>query len=114
MREESIEELLLEWPNLKEEIRHSFEKRDKESAAALMKKGINIFLTFLYESNEVQTSPKSEIDYEQLLIKPVNCGERLEFVMARPNLHHSYMQLCELMSEQEKGYRKALAIKKLK
>lgn len=111
---ESIDELLLEWPKMKEEIRHSFEKRDKKSAAPLMEKGIHLFIRFLHWSNQLLAKPKSDIDYEQLQIKPVNCRERLEFIMARPNLHHSYMQLCELMSEQEKGYQKALAIKKIK
>lgn len=109
-----IEALLIDWPKVKEEIRYSFEKRDKKAAVPLMEKGISLFIKFLYWSNGLGESPAKEIRYEGLQIKPVNCEERLQFIMTRPNLHHSYMQLCELMSEQEKGYRKALAIKKLK
>lgn len=113
VRREELENILLEWPNLREEIRHAFEKRDKKAAAPLMEKGISLFIKFLYWSNGL-TNLGAEINYEELHIKPVNCEERLQFIMTRPNLHHSYMQLCELMNEQEKGYRKALAIKGVK
>lgn len=112
--EKSIRELLLEWPLLKEEIRQAFTNRDKTSAVPLMRAGIDLFIEFLHCSNEQPTKVYPEINYEQLLIQPVNMKERLEFIISRPSLHHSYMQLCELMTELEKSYKKALAIKKRK
>ncbi|WP_449620248.1 YpoC family protein [Robertmurraya sp. Marseille-Q9965] len=111
--EESVTVLLEQWGLLNEELHNLFEKRAQKEAKPVMEKGISLFIEFLHWSNgrpEITT----EIDYTGLKIKPVNIGERLNFIIARPTLFQSYMQLAELFVEQEKGFKKALAIKKLK
>lgn len=106
--------LLQEWLGLKDHLQSIFEKRDRKTALLPMKKGISLFLEFLHWANEHPVVLSPEINFDKLLIKPVNIKERLAFIMARPDLYHSFMQLVELMTEMEKGYNKALAIKKLK
>lgn len=111
--EEAISAILAEWTRVKEEIETQFAKRDREAAVPFMRKGLGLFLQFLHWANGKPTRIKPEIEYEQLEIKPVNLKERLEFILARPNLYHSSKQLMELMDELEKGYKKAIAIKKI-
>lgn len=110
--EGNISALLKEWLKVKEIIRIPFDKRDKKATIPLMRKGIGLFLEFLHWSNGQPTKLHPEIEYHLFEIKPVNIKERLEFITARPNLHHSYMQLVELMSELEKGYKKSIVMKK--
>lgn len=111
---ESISALLTEWEKVKEAIRIPLQKRDKRSVIPPMRKGIGLFLQFLHWANGQPTKLCPEIAYHLLEIKPVNVQERLDFVMERPGLHHSYMQLRELMIELEKGYEKSIALKKRK
>lgn len=112
--EETVSALLEDWTILKEEIRSLFEKRNKDLIPDLMRKGISYFIELLYWSNEQPSVLSPRIYYDKLPIKPVNIEERLEFIISRPNLFHSFMQLSELIIEQEKGFKKALAIKKCK
>jgi len=46
------------------------------------------------------------------LVKPVNVQERLNFIETKPRLYHSYVQLAELFSEQEKLFAKNKALNK--
>jgi hypothetical protein len=112
--EENVSALLEDWTILKEEIRSLFEKRNKAFIPDLMRKGISYCIELLYWSNEQPSVISPRIYYDKLPIKPVNIEERLEFIISRPNLFHSFMQLTELIIEQEKGFKKALAIKKRK
>lgn len=111
--EVAISALLVEWTGVKEEIETQFAKRDRKGALPFMRKGLGLFLQFLHWANGKPTRIKPEIEYDQLEIKPVNLKERVEFILARPNLYHSSKQLIELMDELEKGYKKAVAIKKI-
>ncbi|MEK4029007.1 YpoC family protein [Pseudobacillus sp. FSL P4-0506] len=101
-----------EWPRLKEQLERKFQQRDREvhNEAKAM---IALFLMNLFWSNG---QPVQLHDWKQrireLSIKPVNVEERLEFIFKRPYSYHSYMQVSELMIEQEKQTAKYLAIKK--
>lgn len=112
--EESVSTLLEQWSSLNEELHILFEKRAQKEAKPVMEKGINLFIDFLHWSNERPVDSTTEIDFAGFKTKPVNIGERLNFIIARPTLFQSYLQLAELFIEQEKGFKKALAIKKLK
>ncbi|TKC19683.1 YpoC family protein [Robertmurraya kyonggiensis] len=112
--EESIAALLEQWTSLNQELHVLFERRAQKEAKPVMEKGINLFIEFLHWSNERPVEATTKIDFAGLKTKPVNIGERLNFIIARPTLFQSYMQLAELFIEQEKGFKKALAIKKLK
>lgn len=103
-----------EWPHLKERLESKFQQRDREvqdDAKAV----IALFLMNLFWSNgrPVQLhSWKQRV--RELNIKPVNVEERLEFIFRRPYSYHSYMQVSELMIEQEKQVAKYLAMKQKK
>ncbi|MGG0716731.1 YpoC family protein [Robertmurraya massiliosenegalensis] len=112
--EDSISTLLYEWLLVKEQLQTYFEKRNKDEALIFMRRGISYFIEFLHWTNGRPVILHPQIEYESLQIKPVNIKERFEFIMKRPNLFHSYMQLCELFLEQEKSFTKAIAMKKMK
>ncbi|MDR6998513.1 YpoC family protein [Neobacillus niacini] len=104
--------LLLEWGNLKEDLERFYSIRDQENTNLGMKKGIDLFLKFLFWSNERPIADKEPLPLDSLEYKPVNIGERLGFILKRPNLFHSYRQLSELFLEQEKLFVKKNIMKK--
>ncbi len=112
--DKSISTLLQEWLLVKEQLQTHFENRNKKDTFIFMRKGISFFIEFLFWTNERPVILHPQIEYGSLQIKPVNIKERFEFIMDRPNLFHSYMQLCELFLEQEKSYKKAIAMKKMR
>lgn len=111
-REVTIPALLQEWEELKEPLRNHFSNRNKTEAASLMKQGTAFFLEFLFWSNGKPVRLYPQISYDELQIKPVNIKERLDFIIARQNTYHSFMQLVELFTEMEKIYAKSKAIHK--
>ncbi|WP_147533755.1 YpoC family protein [Bacillus marasmi] len=109
-----IPQLLQEWNGLEIEIKELYAVRKNKEALIPMKKGIELLLTFVFWSNGLPVGKLGEIDDDSLSIKPVNFIERVQFLMQRPNLYPSFIQLCELFSEQEKQYSKFLAIQEAK
>jgi hypothetical protein len=110
--EENISLLLSKWDGVKSELEIHYRNRDQQSALQLMKKGIVYFIQFLYCSNDRQVKSKEPIPLNQLEIKPVNFEERLTYILSRPSLFHSYRQLSELFTEQEKLFAKKNIVKK--
>ncbi|MEH7491056.1 YpoC family protein [Neobacillus niacini] len=110
--EENISLLLSKWDGVKSELEIHYRNRDQQSALQLMKKGIVYFIQFLYCSNDRQVNSKEPIPLNQLEIKPVNFEERLTYILSRPSLFHSYRQLSELFTEQEKLFAKKNIVKK--
>ncbi|WP_139311215.1 YpoC family protein [Bacillus sp. MRMR6] len=109
---ESIIKLLSEWAEVKTPLESFYRNRDQQNTTEGMKRGLAIFIQFLFWSNEEPILGAKPITTNNLIIKPFNLEERLSFVIARPNLFHSYRQLSELMIEQEKLYAKKMALKK--
>lgn len=112
-REKCIPILMEQWEIIKEKLEDLFKKRDTKAASSLMKEGIGLFIQFLHWANGKPVALHPEISFPDLPIKPVNVEERLSFLLSRPNVYHSYVQLVQLMVELEKGYYKDLAKKKL-
>ncbi|MFS0776338.1 YpoC family protein [Neobacillus sp. 3P2-tot-E-2] len=110
--EENISLLLSKWDGVKSELEIHYRNRDQQSALQLMRKGIVYFIQFLYCSNDRQVNSKEPIPLNQLEIKPVNFEERLTYILSRPSLFHSYRQLSELFTEQEKLFAKKNIVKK--
>ncbi|MDF2788266.1 MAG: hypothetical protein K0S80_1364 [Neobacillus sp.] len=110
--EENISLLLSKWDGVKSELEIHYRNRDQQSALQLMKKGIVYYIQFLYFSNDRQVNSKEPIPLNQVEIKPVNFEERLTYILSRPNLFHSYRQLSELFTEQEKLFAKKNIVKK--
>ncbi|MEH7108578.1 YpoC family protein [Bacillus sp. JJ1764] len=97
-----ISSILKEWEGIQPSIEKSFRERNQIEAKKLMDKGIQLFIEFLMVANNQPYSDQFSIPYQKLEWKPVNLEERLKFIMSRPNLHHSYRQLSELVTEQKK------------
>ncbi|KMY54582.1 MULTISPECIES: YpoC family protein [Bacillaceae] len=91
-----------EWSQLQSQLEEKFQQRDKKIQLE-MKAAIALFLMKLFWSNgqPVQLNNWKQ-NVKKLDIKPVNVEERLEFIFNRPYSYHSYRQVFELMSEQEK------------
>ncbi|AZU63118.1 YpoC family protein [Neobacillus mesonae] len=105
-------DLLEEWNGMKAQLEDVFRKREQKNAKLLMEKGIALFNQFLNIANDLDVSIGKVISYDELDVKPVNLKERLEFIISRPHLYHSYRQLSELMIELQKLYVKNELIKK--
>jgi hypothetical protein len=101
-----------EWQMQKREIENLYRQREKSEIIEAMKKGIGLFLQFLYWSNGKPVYLKELPTFSDLSLKPVNLDERAGFIISRPSLYHSFIQLCELMVEQEKLLAKADTMKK--
>ena len=109
---EAISQLLVEWGQVKGELEILYRNREQKTTLQGMKKGIGLFILFLYLSNDSQVNFKELEPIDLLEMKPVNLDERLGFIINRPTLFHSYRQLTELMVEQEKLYAKKNIVKK--
>lgn len=109
--EQYVPIIFKEWKAVKENLLELFEKRDSVGALQPMKKGIGIFLQAVFWSNHVPARLNG-LNFDKLKVKPINVYERLEFIMNRPGNYHSFIQLSELMAEQEKQFVKHMALKK--
>lgn len=98
----AVSDILKEWNEMKTRLENLFRDRDQKNAKIIMEKGIALFIHFLCVTNERAATPRQAIPYQQFTIQPVNLEERLEFIISRPHLYHSYRQLAELMVELEK------------
>lgn len=107
-----ISQLLLRWEEVKNQLSVHFEERETEKTLIPMEEGIEIFLNLLYITNDCGWN-KEESNIMELQWKPVNVLERITFIKKRPNLFHSFIQLSELITEQEKQFNKKMAIKKM-
>lgn len=112
MDNKAIPLLLEEWNGLKEELQALYTQRDQKHIPGMMKKGIDLYVQFLFWSNDQEALPDNPGAFAVLEYKPVNIEERLAFIQARPALYHSFRQLSELMTEQEKLYVKKKIMKK--
>lgn len=109
--EESVANLLAIWGELRVELEVIQQNRDRKASIEPMKKAIMIFYCFLFWSNDQPVSLKHR-HLESLQVKPVNFIERLQFILKRPGLYHSYRQLSELFDEQQKHYMKKKIVAK--
>ncbi|MBY0096581.1 YpoC family protein [Mesobacillus maritimus] len=108
--EKVIPFLLEEWKKHKKQLESIFSARDASSALGPMKHAIAIFVEMLFWTNGQPVHfPLHNI--QQLNIKPVNVQERIEFIISRPKLYHSFAQLSELYIEQQKHFTRELLLK---
>jgi hypothetical protein len=101
---QTVPNLLEEWKTIKVKLEDNFRKRNQQETRELMEQGIQLFVMFMYLTNESSAVTEEKIPFEQFSYKPVNIEERLGFIQSRPNLFHSFRQLAELMVEQEKQF----------
>ncbi|WP_316569817.1 YpoC family protein [Neobacillus sp. YIM B06451] len=106
---QSVPMLFAAWESLREEISLAFKIRDKALITSAMRKGVGLFLHVLFWSNGQPVSLASMPGSCGLSVKPANCRDRIQFLIDRPDLFHSFIQLGELMDEQYKQFQVKLA-----
>lgn len=110
--EAEIANLNQQWIFLQGTLEVRFKNRESKQAVPEMKQAIELFIRYIYMTNGMG-SDKSEC-WAECDHKPVNLEERLQFIISRPGLYHSYKQLTQLFTEQEKQYAKYVALSNLK
>jgi hypothetical protein len=111
--EKYLPDVLNQWNEYKMLLEQLFEMRNRKDARKPMIHSISLLLDFLCWMNRMPVTQINNLDFvENLEVKPMNIRERLEFMLNRPDLFHSFIQLCELFVEVEKQYVKLLAMKK--
>ncbi|MCA1039841.1 hypothetical protein LCM00_10045 [Bacillus infantis] len=101
-----------QWQEVKISIAALHEKRKRTGLAELMRHAIGLFLQMLFWANGKPARLDIPGEFDKLSVKPANLNERLEFVLSRPTLYHSFIQLCELQAELEKQRQKKASIEK--
>lgn len=97
--------LFTEWKKIEVECQQLFSERKTKQALEPMKEGIALFFTLVFWIHKLPVQLKEwESKVNKLPIKPVNLVERLTFIVQRPALYHSFIQLSELFRELEKHY----------
>ena len=106
--EKHVPFLLNEWKKMNVTCQNLFSERKTKQTLAPMTEGIALFFTMIFW---IHNQPVQLKDWEHILnrlaIKPVNLIERLSFIVQRPALYHSFIQLSELFHELEKHYVKS-------
>lgn len=112
--EEAISAVFSLWKGTKQEIALLFRQRKRGEAGGPMIHFTAHFLSILHWMNGVGISSLQNIDQNMcyLQVKPINAGERILFILERPDHYHSFIQLSELYEEAEKQFFKQMAIKK--
>ncbi|WP_273126007.1 YpoC family protein [Metabacillus sp. HB246100] len=96
-------------------IEDFYKKRGKENITDRMLYYLSLFLLTLFYLNykPVKSVIPQSMNLHELKRKPMNCEERLEYIMRKPSQYHAYIQLDQLFIELEKIYYKAIAMKEL-
>ncbi|WP_226666829.1 YpoC family protein [Metabacillus litoralis] len=81
----------------------------------LMIKLLSVFLLSLFWVNK---QPIKNLELKNMFInelskKPVNCEERLHFIIKKPTQYHAFIQLQQLFIEIEKIFAKVVALKQI-
>ncbi|WP_052404788.1 YpoC family protein [Bacillus rubiinfantis] len=110
--ENAVSSIMKQWGIIKKKLDSLHHDRHHHQIKPLMEEGISLFIQLLFLTNEIDFLPGTALDENQLTHKPVNLRERLDFIIARPQLYHSFRQLSELMAEMEKLQAKKMIQKK--
>jgi hypothetical protein len=105
-----LEELYLFWKEQELILANFFKNRDKRQSKEGMRIAIAAFIDFLFWSNHFQVKSLCMIteQIDNLRYKPINCQERLQYIVSNSNQYQSFIQLQQLFTEVYKGYKKEL------
>lgn len=102
-----IVDLFGQWAVIKGKAGMMFSERKAKEAKGLMIEGLSLFFSILFWLHHQPVNLRSWKEHLGLFdFKPINTEERLSFILLRPALYHSYVQLGELFFELEKQYYK--------
>ncbi|EST10569.1 YpoC family protein [Sporolactobacillus laevolacticus] len=105
------------WTSHKDQIRDLFHKRNQEQARGPMIQSVAAFIDQMYWSSGKPVSTlnyKKQIqDMKEMRYAPLNCDERLSYVLNQPDRYLSFIQLDELEQELTKklAVRRRLQVK---
>ncbi|WP_052738046.1 YpoC family protein [Bacillus sp. SA1-12] len=110
-----IPAVMEQWKNIMPSLQKAF--TDQETGLRKeedMVHSISLFIVSLYWTNHmpVPSLKPAEMMISALPLKPVNCEERLFFIINKPSGYHSFIQLKQLFNEFEKMFSKSLAIQR--
>jgi hypothetical protein len=106
--------LLLEWWSEEEErLTKLYSDRNPSKAKPIMVTMIAVYIDGLFWTNEKQVLGIKHLKEELsgMQFKPVNCHERLTYILSNPSQYHSFIQLKALFLELKKLYAKSKVIK---
>lgn len=108
-----LQEIFEVQRSLIDQIKEGF--RSRKPNKDLLIKLLSLFIICLFWLNKqpVKSLDIKGMEIDKLLRKPVNCEERLIFILKKPTQYHAFIQLEQLFIELEKIYVKALALKQL-
>jgi hypothetical protein len=115
--EVTVKAVIEQWKMLKPELQISYAMRKANlQVESISIQSISLFLLALFWTNN---SPIKSLNVKDMMVselnqKPVNCEERLMFILNKPTGYHSFIQLQQLFDELEKNFYKTLAIQRLK
>lgn len=109
-RGDYIPVILNEWKKIRDLLKGKFRERNIVPYEDDVKKSITYFIVVLHWLNQVpvQRLKELQIVIAQFQLKPVNCVERLLFILQKPLQYHSFIQLEQLFIELEKLFHKDL------
>ncbi|MFZ3588696.1 YpoC family protein [Bacillus sp. DJP31] len=110
----SVGQLITHWEKNRSDLKVLFDKRDKTNARPLMVQSIAHFIMYLFWVNKkpVPTLVSWESHVTELFIKPVNCAERLLYIISCPDHYQSHIQLTQLFQELNKQFQKSIVIER--
>jgi hypothetical protein len=102
------------WSEEERTLEKYYEKRNPLAAKETMRTMIAIFIDSLFWLNDKQVDGVDNLhdSVRKLRHKPVNCSERLEYLLTEPNRYHTFVQLKALFSELRKLYAKVNVMEK--
>jgi hypothetical protein len=113
-RNKTVQKLIGKWEGNQIVLKELFENRNRQAARPRMIENISLFFMALFWTNKhpVPALVNWESAVTELTIKPVNCTERLLYIISAPDHYHSYIQLAQLFNELHKQFRKSVYIEK--
>ncbi|WP_067836442.1 YpoC family protein [Amphibacillus sediminis] len=102
------------WKEVSRELTHLYQTKQYDKTIEPMKSYIHIFLTALYQLNQLEQSEANQplIDLNKLKHAPINLSERIDYIQSNPSQYHAYIQLNALFNELEKLYAKVSIMSK--
>ncbi|MDX8366474.1 YpoC family protein [Cytobacillus sp. IB215665] len=112
--EQYIPLVIAKWKGIEPELAQHFQQRKKTNIKQSIVQSLSLFLSMLFWMNSRPVTNLINIQepIQQFTYKPINVGERIDFIMKKPHQFHSFIQLCELFQESTKIYYKIIALQK--
>ena len=114
-RDDSVKKIVNLWKIKQPAISSIHKERNKEKVMIETPSAIALYISFLFWINGKPVSNLTNLlsEMDNLTWKPVNVIERLSFILNKPYLYHSFVQLNELFMETEKLFVKVKIKEKL-